>query len=148
MVTTFLFIAFTASINEPQSMGGPMNLSPSSEVWFFIVLVIDAILLAVTYGGIKLSRLSKRAAGVLSFLIGIVILVVGVRNQIRSPSPDGINDTNLMPVPTFLHYAVYCLVGVFLLGGAWLMIVPAKLAGELSSTDEPGSQQNLGADSP
>jgi hypothetical protein len=84
----------------------------------------------------------------LSFLIGIVILVVGVRNQIRSPSPDGINDTNLMPVPTFLHYAVYCLVGVFLLGGAWLMIVPAKLAGELSSTDEPGSQQNLGADSP
>lgn len=119
-----LFIAFTASINASQSMGGPMNMSPSSEEWFYIVLVIDALLLVSAWGGSRLFEFRRQAIGVLSLLVGLMILALGVRNHIQAPAFDGVNNTNMMPVPTFLHYAVYSFVGICLVGAAWFMKRP------------------------
>ena len=125
-VATLLFIAFTASINAPQSMGGPMNMFPASEEWFYIVLVVDALLIVTAWAGIKLLQFRRQAIGVLSVLVGMLILAFGVRNHLQAPPLDGVNNTNMMPVPTFLHYSVYTFVGILLLGGAWLMKRPQK----------------------
>ncbi|MGI8656020.1 MAG: hypothetical protein ACR2LC_12465 [Pyrinomonadaceae bacterium] len=120
-IAAFLFIVFTASINAAQSMGGPMNMSPSPEEWFYIVLVLDALFLLIAFGGIKLLGLGNRTIGVLSILIGIIILVIGAKNHVNAPLLDGINDTNKMPVPPFLHYVVYSFVGACLMIGSWLI---------------------------
>ncbi|MFL6227330.1 MAG: hypothetical protein ACJ741_00970 [Pyrinomonadaceae bacterium] len=120
-VSAFLFVVFTASINAAQSMGGPMNMSPSSEGWFYIVLALDALFLLAAFGGIKLLGLSSRLIGILSLLVGVIILMLGIRNHVNAPPLDGVNDTNKMPVPPFLHYAVYSLVGICLIGGSWLI---------------------------
>jgi hypothetical protein len=125
-IAGFLLVVFTASMNAPQSMGGPMNLSPSSAEWFYIVLAVDALFLCTAWGGMKLLGLSHRAVGVLSLLVGIIILVLGAKNHIQSPPLDGVNDTNMMPVPPFLHYAVYSFVGICLFGGAWLITRPIQ----------------------
>jgi hypothetical protein len=118
----FLFVVFTASINAPQSMGGPMNMfSPSSEEWFYVVLAIDAFLIFTAWLGIKLFGLRRRAVGMASLLVGIIILVLGVNNHIHTPPLDGIDETNLIPVPPFLHYVLYGIVGICLFGGAWLI---------------------------
>src|SRR5688572_32384392 len=101
-------------------MGGPMNMSPSSEEWFYIVLVIDALLLVSAWGGNRLFELRRQTLGVLSLLVGLMILALGARNHIQAPALDGVNNTNMMPVPTFLHYVVYSFVGICLVGGAWL----------------------------
>jgi hypothetical protein len=59
-------------------------------------------------------------------LVGILILVVGVKNHIHAPPLDGVNDTNMIPVPTFLHYMVYSFAGICLFSGAWLIKRPSK----------------------
>jgi hypothetical protein len=102
-------------------MGSPMNMSPSSEEWFYIVLAIDALLLVGAWGGMRLFEFRRQAIGVLSLLAGIVILVLGVRNHIQAPALDGVSNNNMMPVPPFLHYAVYSLVGICFIAGAWLL---------------------------
>jgi len=109
-------------------------MSPSSEGWLYIVLVIDALLLVCAGGGIKLFGFRRQAIGVLSLLVGIVILVLGVRNHIQAPPLDGVNDTNMMPVPTFLHYVVYSLVGILLFGGSWLIKRPIEKTRDVSTT--------------
>ena len=96
-------------------------LSPSSEEWFYIVLAVDALFLVTAFVGIKLLGFSRQAVGILSLVVGIIILVLGVKNHIHTPPLDGVNDTNMMPVPPFLHYAVYSFVGICLFGGAWLI---------------------------
>lgn len=101
-------------------------LSPSSEEWFLIVLVVDALFLLTALGGIKLLGLSRRAVGMLSLLVGIIIFVLGVQNLIHAPPPDSLRDIELIPVPTFLHYVVYILVAICLLVGAWLIARPTK----------------------
>ena len=68
-----------------------MNMSPSSEEWFYIVLVIDALLLISAWLGIKLFGFRRQAIWGLSLLVGIVILVLGVRNHIQAPPLDGVN---------------------------------------------------------
>ena len=124
-VAAFLFIVFTASMNASQSMGGPVNmLSPSSEEWFYIVLALDALFLITAWVGIKLFGLRRQGLGMLSLLVGLIILLLGVRNHIYTPPLDGVNHTNLMPVPTFLHYVVYSFVGICFFGGAWLIARP------------------------
>jgi hypothetical protein len=120
-VAAFFFITFTSSINEAQSMGGPMNMSPSSEEWSYIVLALDPLFLLAAFGGIKLLGVSRRVAGLLSLLIGITILALGIKNHLNAPPLDGVNDTDKMPVPPFLHYVVYSFVGVCLISGSWLI---------------------------
>ncbi len=78
VAATFLFIVFTASINAAQNMGGPMNMSPSLEEWFYIVLALDALFLIVTLGGIWLLGLTSRAVGMLCILVGTALLALGV----------------------------------------------------------------------
>ena len=107
-------------------MGGSMNMFPASEEWFYIVLVVDALLIVTAYAGIRLLHFRRQAIGVLSILVGMLILVLGVRNHLQAPPLDGVNNTKMMPVPTFLHYSVYTCVGILLLGGAWLMKRPQK----------------------
>lgn len=102
-------------------MGGPMNMFPAAEEWFFIVLVVDALLIITAWAGIKLLDFKRQTIGVLSILVGLLILALGVRNHLQAPPLDGVNNTNMVPVPTFLHYSVYTFVGFLLLGGAWLM---------------------------
>ena len=103
-------------------MGSPMDmLSPSPEEWFYIVLVVDALFLLIAWVGIKLLGFSRHAVGILSLLVGIIILVLGVKNHNHAPPIDGVNDTNMIPVPPFLHYVVYSFVGICLFGGAWLI---------------------------
>ena len=126
-VAAFLFAVFTGSMNAPQSMGGPMSmLSPSSEEWFYVVLAADAVLLFIAWVGIKLLAISRQAVGTLNLLVGIIILILGVKNHIDAPALDGVNDTNMMPVPPFLHYVVYGFVGACLFGGAWLITRPIQ----------------------
>ncbi len=103
-----------------------MNMFPASEEWFYIVLVVDALLIVIAWAGIKLLQFRRQAIGVLSVLVGMLILAFGVRNHLQAPPLDGVNNTNMMPVPTFLHYSVYTFVGILLLGGAWLMRRPQK----------------------
>jgi len=67
-------------------------MSPSSEGWLYIVLVIDALLL-VCAGGESSVWIQEASHCVLSLLVGIVILVLGVRNHIQAPPLDGVNDT-------------------------------------------------------
>jgi len=120
--TASLFAIFTASINAAQSMGGPMNMmSPNSQEWFYIVLALDAVFLLAAFGGITLLGLSRRHIGILILLVGIIILLLGIKNHVNAPPLDGVNDTNLMPVPPFLHYAVYGFVGICLISGSWLI---------------------------
>jgi hypothetical protein len=120
-IAAFLLIVFTASINVAQSMGGPMNMSPSPEEWFYIVLVLDVLFLLVAFGGIKLLGLGNRIIGMLSILIGMIVLVLGAKNHVNAPLLEGFNDTNKMPVPPFLHYVVYGFVGACLVSGSWLI---------------------------
>gem|GEM_PF-3048282 len=136
-VATVLFIAFTASINAAQSMGGPMNMSPSSEEWFYVVLVFDAVLLAGAWAGIKLFGLRRQAIGVLSILTGLIVLSLVASNHINAPPLDGINETNMMPVPSHLHYTVYCFVGVCLCGGVWLIKGAGKRKIQPTTDDSP-----------
>jgi hypothetical protein len=117
----FLFVVFTASINEAQSMGGPMNMSPSSEQWFYIVLALDVPFLLAAFSGIKLLRVSRRLVGILSLLVGITILGLGITNHVNAPPLDGVNYTNKLPLPPFLHYVVYSFVGICLISGSWLI---------------------------
>jgi sugar phosphate permease len=108
-------------------MGGPMNmLSPSSEEWFYIVLAIDAFVLLAAWVGIKLFGFRRQALGIVSLLVGIIILVLGVKNHIHAPPLDGVNETDMIPVPPFLHYVVYSIVGICLFGGTWLIARPFK----------------------
>jgi hypothetical protein len=115
------FVIFTASINAAQSMGGPMNMSPSSETWLYIVLALDAIFLLAALLGIKLLGLSSPVIGVLCLLAGMIIFMLGIRNHANAPPLDGVNDTNKLPVPPVLHYVVYSLVGICMISGSWLM---------------------------
>jgi hypothetical protein len=102
-------------------MGGPMNMSPSSEEWSYIVLALDALFLLAAFIGIKLLGVSRRLVGILSLLVGITILVLGIKNHLNAPPLDGVNDTDKMPVPPFLHYVVYSLGGICLISGRWLI---------------------------
>ncbi len=111
-------------------MGGPMNMSPGPEGWFYIALVIDALLLFSAWLGIKLLGLRRQVIGMWSLLVGLVILALGVSNHIHAPPLDGVNPTNMMPVPNFLHYTVYSFVGIFLFGGAWLITRPKQMIEE------------------
>lgn len=120
-VAVFLFIVFTASINSAQSAGGPMNMSPSSEEWFYIVLVLDVLFLLAGVGGIRLLGIKGRTVGMLCISVGVAILILGVKNHTNAPPLDGINDSNMIPVPPFLHYAVYSFVVICLMGGTWLV---------------------------
>src|SRR4051812_3499266 len=121
MVAAYFFARFTASINEAQGMGGPVNISFSSAEWFYVVLMLNAVLILAAFGGVKLLGPDRHLAGALSLLVGASILVLGVRNHLHAPPLEGVNDTNLMPVAPFLHYAVYGFAGTCLLGGAWLL---------------------------
>jgi len=101
-------------------------LSPSSEEWFYVVLAADAVLLFIAWVGIKLLGFSRRTVGTLNLLVGITILILGVKNHFDAPALDGVNDTNMMPVPPLLHYVVYGFVGACLFGGACLITRPIQ----------------------
>ena len=118
---TLLLIILTGSMNNAPSMAGPMNMWPDPKEMYVIVLVIDAVLLAVAYGVVKLCGINRRLVGVLLLLVAIGILPLGVQNHMHAPPLDGINDTNRFPVPTFVHYAVYSFVLLFLLAAVWLL---------------------------
>ena len=118
---TILFIVVTVSINTADSMGGPMSMLPSAEEWLAIALVIDLVLLGVAYASIKVCDIDQRVVGSLSLFAAIAILSLGVRNHLQAPPMDGINVTNKMPVPSFLHYVVYGFGVILSLVGFWVI---------------------------
>ena len=118
-VASFLFVAFTASINDAVPMGGPMIMSPGPLGWFYVVVVVDVVLLILVWLGIKLLGFGRQAIGIWSLLVAVVILVFGVRNHINAPPLD-LNETNKMPVPTALHYILYGVVAILMFAGLWL----------------------------
>ena len=117
---SFLFVVFTASINEAPSMGGPMAISPGPKGWFYIVVVVDVLLLIFVWFGITLLGFGRRALGVWSLLVTVPILIFGIRNHINAPPLDGINPTNKMPIPDAMHFILYGVVGILLFAGLWL----------------------------
>lgn len=120
-VSALLLILLTGSINAAIDMGGPMNLSPSSIEWAFIVLIADVILLLLACSGIKLLGLKKRPIGLIVIAIGVIILLLGIKNHVEAPPFDGINNTEKMPVPFVVNLLVYGLVMFCLGGGTWLV---------------------------
>ena len=98
-----------------------MNMSPFPVEWLYVVLTVDALFLFAALFGIKLLGLTRRAVGMLSLLVGTIILVLGVKNHIDAPPVDFVGNTDMIPVPPFLHYVVYSFVGICLFGGAWLI---------------------------
>jgi len=136
-VVSFLFVVFTASINEAPPMGGPMIISPGPLGWFYIVVAIDVILLTFLWLGIKLLGFGRQAIGIWSLLVAVVILVLGVRNHIHTPPLDGINPTNKMPIPDAMHFILYGVVGILLFAGLWLTAKPDSA--DVSATSDASS---------
>jgi hypothetical protein len=101
-------------------MGGPMIMLPGPLGWFYVVIVIDVLLIITVLLGIKLLGFRRHAIGIWSLLVAIVILGFGVRNHINTPPLDGINDTNKMPIPDALHFILYGIVGILVFAGIWL----------------------------
>jgi hypothetical protein len=116
----FLFITFTGSVNEAQSMGGPMNfMSPSPSGWSLIVVIADVLFILTTIAGLKLLNIKRRTSwrlvGWLLAIAGIAILILGVTNHINAPVLDEIqNNSGKMPVGPGLHIAVYVIAAVCL----------------------------------
>jgi hypothetical protein len=132
----FLLIVFTGFMNNAPNMSGPMNMwPPDPKAMYVIVLVINAVLLAVAYGVVKLCGINRRVVGVLCLLVAIGILPLGVQNHMHTPPLDGINDTNRFPVPTYVHYAMYSFVLLFLLGGIWLLGGSSKEKADVTETE-------------
>ena len=132
---TFLLIVLTGLMNNAPNMDGPMNMWPDPKQMYVIVLVINTVLLAVAYGVIKLCGINRRLVGILCLLVAIGILPLGVQNHMHTPPLDGLNDTHRFPVPTYVHYAVYSFVLLFLLGGIWLLGGSAKDKDDLTETE-------------
>ncbi len=119
LVALFLFITFTGSINEPYSMGGPMNLMPVDYERCAVVLVADVIWVLMAWGGAKLvapdRRVSGRLVGWLFAVAGSLILMLAITNHINSPPLEGYNDMDKFAVPFELHLLAYIIVGMCLI---------------------------------
>jgi hypothetical protein len=120
-VALILFIIFTGSLNEAQSMGGPMNfMSPSPSDWSLIVVIADVLFILTAIAGLKLLSIKRRTSwwlvGWLLAIAGMAILILGVANHISGPVLDQIqNDPGKMPVDLGFHIAVYVIAAVCLI---------------------------------
>jgi hypothetical protein len=129
------FVLFTGSINAPQKMGGPMNMSASSSEWCLIVLFIDAVLVLIALIGSKMLEVTHRISGGISVVIGVSVLMLAVHNHLNAPPADGINNGLEMPVPSWLNVVVY-LVAAFCVMGGLFMIVRAATRGRATARAE------------
>ena len=113
-----------------------MNMSPGPLGWFYIVVVIDVVLLLLVWLGIKLLGFGRQAIGIWSLFVAVVILVLGVRNHINTP-PFDLNPTNKMPIPDAMHFILYGVVGILVFVGLWLTAKPDS--SDVSATSDASS---------
>jgi len=122
-----LFVIFTSAINQPRSMGSPMDLSPLAIFAYWpVVLVLDLIFLGLVLGGVKLAGFSRRILGLILLVAGIGILSLGIWNHVTGPPEDYNSDlpeTNKMPVAFELNLIVYFWSALTLLAGLLLTIL-------------------------
>ena len=125
-----LFVILTSAINEPVSMGGPMNFGPFGILTYWpVALVLDAVFLSLVYGGVTLAGFGRRIFGLILILSGIGILSIGIWNHVTGPPLDydsSLPETNKMPVPLELNLIVYFWAGITLLGGLLLTVFASK----------------------
>jgi hypothetical protein len=117
IIASFMFVVFTASINSPQSMGGPMGMGPSPTEWSLFVLFIDAVWFLIGVAGSKMLGLSRKFAGGLMVLVGISALMLAIQNHLNSPDIDDLNKGLQMPVPFGLHVLVYLVSALSIIAG-------------------------------
>src|SRR5258705_7356435 len=124
-----LFVVFTSSINAAQSLGGPMNMSPSPREWCYIVLTLDLVFLAIAIGGMKLASLSRSTVGLLAMAVGVSVLTICIWNHVDGPPVDipvgPMNNHGRIPVSPEENTVVYVVAGLCL-GGGFVFITVGK----------------------
>ena len=125
-----LFVILTGAINEPVSMGGPMNFGAFGIFTYWpVALVLDLIFLSLVFGGVKLAGFGRRVFGLILILAAIGILSIGIRNHVTGPPLDydsSLPETNKAHVPLELNLIVYFWAGLSLLGGLLLIVLARK----------------------
>jgi hypothetical protein len=130
LVSMFLFITFTGSVNEAQGMGGPISfMLPSPSLWTLIVGIADVLFILMTVAGLKLLNITRRTSwwlsGWLLAIVGAAILILGMINHINAPVLDEIQDDPVkMQVDLGFHIAVYVTVAT-----CWLVCLVFQLKG-------------------
>jgi hypothetical protein len=121
-----LFVILTSAINEPPSMGGPMNFGTFGIFAYWpVVLVLDVVFVSLVYGGVKVAGLGWRTFGIIIVVAGIGILSRGIWNHVTGPPLDydsSLPETNKAYVPLELNLIVYFWAGVTILGGLLLTV--------------------------
>ena len=123
-----LFVICTSAINEPQSMGSPMDFGPFAIFTYWpVVLILDVVFLSLVLGGVKLLGFGLRTFGLIVLAAGIGILALGISNHVYGPPLDydsTRSEPDKLPVPPELNTVVYLCAGLTILGGVWLTAFP------------------------
>ena len=126
-----LFVILTSTINEPHSMGGPMDFAPLGIFSYWpVVLVLDVVFLSLVYGGVRVAGFGWRIFGLILLVAGIGILSIGIRNHVTGPPLDydsSLPETNKMHVPLELNLIVYFWAGVTIVGGLLLSVFATRM---------------------
>ena len=121
------FVILTSAINEPVSMGGPMNFGVFGIFAYWpVALVLDVIFLSLVYGGVKLAGFGGRVFGLILLVTGIAILSIGIWNHVTGPPLDydsSLPETNKAHVEFELNLIVYFWASLTILGGLLLTAV-------------------------
>lgn len=125
-----LFVIFTSAINQPQSMGSPMDLGPLVVFTYWpVVLVLDLVFLVLIHNGLKLAGFSGTVFGWILIVIGIGVLIFGIWNHVTGPPIDydsTRSDPSRVPVPPELNGIVYVWAGVTMIGGLLLVVLTTR----------------------
>jgi hypothetical protein len=124
------FVILTSAINEPPSMGGPMNFGTFGIFAYWpVALILDVVFVSLVYGGVKLAGFGSRTFGIIILVAGIGILSLGIRNHVTGPPLDydsSLPETNKAHVPFELNLIVYFWAGVAIVGGLLLTVFAAR----------------------
>ena len=124
------FVILTTAINEPVSMGGPMNFGTFGPLAYWpVTLILNVIFVSLVYGGVKLAGFGWRIFGLIILAAGIGILSFGIENHVTGPPLDfdsSLPETNKAYVPIELNLIVYFWAGVTILGGLLLTVFAGR----------------------
>ncbi len=96
-----------------------MNLWPP-PLWIYLIADVIFVLLAIL--GMKLMRLKRVHIGFLMSIVGVLVLILVIENQLNAPPRDGINDSNYIAADLECYVAAYVIAQLIFLVGLWFII--------------------------
>ena len=116
---SFVFWVLTVDMSADIDTGGPGHTWPPSNQ---VYIVLDAVCVLLAFIGVRIIRLKPVVAGYVASFVGLLTLVMVVRNHLNAPAREGRNDGEYVPAAVESYLWAYTLAVLVLCVGLSLVI--------------------------